>query len=869
MESEMAEELRRHVEELARANIAAGMEPGEAHFAAQRSFGGLAQIEEECRDERTFVWMDQLGSDFRLAARSLRRARGFTFTILLIIALCLAANVAIFSIVDSALLRPLPFHDSGQLVAVYDAYPGAGVNRAGVSAPHYLESKKGIAAFANAATMASSPVTINAGSASERVEAAYVTPSFFPLLGVNAAVGRTFVDEEGYLGRDHVVLLTDGFWREHFNSLGEAIGRTLLIFNEPFTIVGILPPDFHFLSHGAKLWMPLSFSEFYMKLRYGGGFEMIARLRPGATISQGQAEINALNERSLKTDPEGKVMTSVGFHTVVRDLHADHVADLRLVLLFLQAGALFLLTIGAVNAANLTMVRVSGRTKEYSLRQALGASHLRVVRMIVVETLLLSIVGGLLGIGLGAALFRSVTSLAGDRLATDVAPHIDAVVCLVAIGASVLLGLFLALPAVFLSLHRNLSVALTIESRGGTTTRSVHRLRHALIVAQIALTFVLLSGAGLLGLSFARVLAVKPGFLPDKLMTGTVSLVYSDYPGPKQRVEFIERLAVALRALPGVTSAAISTGVPFSGRIQAYGWAIEGNKDSANMVVGQALFSYWISGDYFTTFGIPLLEGRAITDDDAQQQRRICVVDEEFSSRYWPKGDAIGHRLVFSAPSAKGEYLTIVGVVGSVKQDDLADQRAHGAIYVPIQVSWNSFDYMMTLRTEQTPSTLGSEMRTAAAGLAPDLPLYDVKPMTERLDESVAGRRIPFFFGGGFAGLSLMLAAVGIYSVIAFSVAQRKREIGVRMALGAQPDQISWQFVGLCGRLLGIGLPIGLVGAWFTGRAMFALLYDVAPMSPLVIASAAFVLTAFAMLACLIPSFRAARVSPTEALRCE
>jgi predicted permease len=866
IEAELSEEMRAHLEMATEANLAAGMPPEEARCAARREFGGVDQVKEAYRDERGIPWIEDILRDLRFSACSLLRDKGFATTALLILALCLGANVVIFSIVHCVLLQPLPFRDPDRLVAVFNSYPKAGIPNAGVSVPHYLERKSGIAAFADAGVIRYEADTINGSSAPERVDAAIATPSFFHVLGVDAALGRTFTEDEGVAGRNQVVLLSDGFWRRQFNADPSVIGRTLRLANRPFTIIGVMPPDFRFLSYDTKFWTPATFSDDDRRNRHGGGLEMVARLRPDATLVEAQAQIDALNEQTLKKDSFGKQVLSVGFHSTVRDLHADHVSELRPVLLLLQAGVLCLLLVGTVNLANLLMVRATGRTREYSLRQALGAGRWRLVRALLCESWLLSVTGGLLGIGLGASALRTIATLAGSLLPREVSPTLGVTVGFSALGMSLLLGLLLALPVIWLTMRGSLAVALTAESRGGTTARPVHRLRHALIIAQIALAFSLLSGTGLLGLSFTRVLAVKPGFRSANLLTGAVALPWDEYKEPKQRVAFISRLLTAVRTQPGVSAAAISQGMPFSNRVYAIAWEIAGATAAADEFIQEGMATYWISGGYFAALGVPLREGRALADDDAQLGRKVCVVDEEFAHRHWPRGGAIGHRIVLPVDpnQAEREYFTIVGVVGSVKKDDLADEGMRGALYLPIK---DPLEIMVALRTQQAPEAAGSALRAALQQIDPGLPATDVKTMETRINDSVSGRRTPLLLAAIFAGVALLLTAVGIYGVLAYSVAQRRREIGVRMALGARPEQILRQFLGLGVTLLAIGLPLGLVGAFLVGRAMAGLLFGTGPANPLVLCGTAVVLAAIAILACLLPARHAAGVSPAEALR--
>ena len=812
-------------------------------------------------------FVEPLLRDVRQSILSLAREKSFALTVLLIFALCLGANVAIFAVVDTVLLKPLPFREPDRLVASFNSYPKAGVDHAGTSVPHYLERREGVTAFAETAAYRSHGVIIGEAGSPERVEAGEVTPSLFPLLGASTALGRTFTEDEGATGKNQVVVLSDGLWRQRFAADPAVIGRTLRLDTKSYTIVGVMPRDFRFLSLHPMLWLPLAFSDDSRKAdqRHSNNMEMIARLRPEATIAGATAQMSALNERGLKADPYAKLVVDAGFHTVIHDLRSEFTAKLRPVLLFLQAGVLFLLLIGAVNLANLLLVRATGRTKEFSVRQALGAGWAQLARALVVETLLLALAGGLLGLGLGAAALKGIALLAGDQLPVATALTLDVTTCLVALGAALVLGLVLAIPVVWHTLHSDLTLALSAESRGGTTTRSVHRLRHTLIVAQIALAFVLVAGTGLLGLSFRRILAVSPGFRADQVVTGALSLPRTNYKEAKDRVAFVGKLTDALRVLPGVTAAGVTINLPFTGSSDNNAISIEGRA----LEPGESIQAHYTSGvtpGYFATLGIPLREGRYLSSDDSKSSQKVCVIDETVAHRYWPKGGALGHRLINGAPDPKGDYSTIVGVVGAVKQNDLTDQKANGAVYFPYtQFAGSSF--MVAVRTVQSPESVGPMLRSAVLRLDPELPLNDLKTMVGRVDDSLASRRIPFVLAGIFAAMALVLAAVGIYGVLAYSVLQRQREIGVRMALGAQPGQIQAQFLGLGGRMLAIGLPFGLLGAWLAGQAMTGLLFGVAPANPLVLGGTAAVLALVTLLACLLPSRRAARVSPMEALR--
>jgi len=811
--------------------------------------------------------LEALIRDLRLAFRGLRRDKGFTATALLTFALCLGANVALFAVVNAVLVRPLPYPNPGQIVTIFNQYPKAGVDRAGASVPHYLERRSGIAAFAEAAAFRGSGATIGEAGSPTRIASMNVTPSFFRVLGVEPALGRGFREEEGVYGKNDVVILSDGLWRQEFGADPAAIGRKLRVDGSPQTVVGVMAPGFTFGASKAELLAPLCFGDDERKpdQRHSNNMSMIARLRPGATIGAAQSQVDALNKHALEQDPYAKLVVDAGFHTAVADLHTDLVAETRPMLVLLQAGVLFLLLIGAVNLANLLLVRSSARTKEFSVRRVLGAGRLQLARQLVAETLVLSLAGGLLGLGLGWAGLRGLESLGADDLPHFAPYRLDGTVCLVALAASVVTGLLLAVPALWHALRENLAQALSVESRGGTTTRAAHRLRHALIVAQFALAFTLLAGAGLLGISFSRVLSVNPGFRPDNVLTGGVSLPWLRYKDDKPRFEFIRRLGQELRPLPGMSAVGFTTNLPFSGNVNDNAVSIEGQPP----LPGDSLHTHFtsgVAGDFFAAMGIPLREGRLLTDDDSVRSLRVCVVDEDVVRRYWPGRSALGQRLFRGPPGKHEDAYAVVGVVASAKQTDLADVRAKGSIYFPY-IHYASPGVTAVIRTVQAPEKAGPALRAAVLRVDPELAVEDMKTMTARLDESLVARRSPLMLAGIFAGVALVLAAVGIYGVLAYAVAQRRREIGVRMALGALPQQIVAQFLRLGAALVVSGSVLGAIGGWFTGRAMAGLLFGVGPAHPAVFAGTAAVLVAVAMAACLLPAARAARVPPMEALR--
>lgn len=803
----------------------------------------------------------------RQTLRRLARERGFTATVVLTLALCIGANVAIYAVVDAVLVRALPFAEPERLITAVNSYPGAGVERAGASLPNYYDRKTAIKAFASTAIYQGGNATVGDAGSPQRVERARVSPEFFATLGVPLALGRTFTEEEMFYKAANVAILTDGYWRAHFQANPAVLGQTFTVDSQPVTVIGVLPPGFRYLSEKAQFYVPAASNPDDRKpdRRHSNNFGLIARLAPGATLATAQAQIDAFNAEQFKDDPFANLIKGAGFCTKVFGLHADHVREIRPVLMLLQGGVLFLLLIGGVNLVNLLLIRASGRAKEIAVRQALGASGRDIAGGVVLETVLLALIGGLLGLAVGAAGIRLLAALGTDQLPLGATVAFDGRVAVVALAGSVLVGLALALPVIWFNSHTRLAPVLQAESRGGTVTRSTQNLRHAFIVTQVALAYVLLAGAGLLGLSLQRVLSTKPGFNPEQVLTGQIALPWKNYPEMKPRLAFVERLLTELRAQPGVSAVGLSTNLPMTGDTNNNATAIEGIEIKPGDTI-RAHYTSGAVGDYWRVMNIPLVEGRLLEDADNRREQRVCVVDEDFARRYWPGRSALGHRLANGPTFEEKEAFTIVGVVGSVKQTNLAETAAQGAIYFPYQ-HYASMGFSIVMRSTLPAATLAPMLQRTVLAIDPALPVNDIKPMQAWVDDSVVSRRSPAILAGIFAGVALVLAAIGTYGVLAYAVNQRRREIGVRMALGAQPAQVLGQFLGLGVKLLLAGTALGLVGAWGAGRAMKSQLFGVEALHIGVLSVTAAVLLLVVLAATFLPSHRASRVSPIDALR--
>jgi predicted permease len=872
-EQGMSEELRFHLEQHIEDLVRSGVPRAEAERRARLEWGGLNTVREECREARGLRLFDELARQLRYAGRLLLKTPGFTATALLTLAVCLGANLTIFATIDSILLRPLPFPEADRLVTVFNTYPKAGVERDGSSITNYYERRGHIPAFSSLALYLNADASVGEAGSTERESITRITPDFFSTLETAPAIGRTFTDAETSSQTDHVVILTDTYWRQHFNADPQILGRQLRVNAVPRTIVGVLPHDFRFLSSGARLYLPMpSRPEDRLPAeRHSGGNtrHMIARLQSSATLAQAQTQIDAQNATLEADDPMAKMMADAGFRSLVLPLHADYVAAIRPALFLLQAGAITLLLIGAVNLVNLLLIRANGRLKEIAVRQALGASRLHVVSEVIVETTLLTVLGGCLGLAAGAGGIRLLTLLGVDRLPLGSEIVFDTRLAAVAILGSIVLGLALTVPIVFSSLRGQLGSAIQSETRGGTANRSAQRLRHGFIVAQIAFALVLLAGAGLLGLSLEKAMTVSPGFRPDHVLTSRVSVPWSKYESWSARLAFNQRLLADLARRPGVVSAGIVNNVPLSGNIGKSAAAIKGRvRQPGESPRGH--YAYGVDGDYFAAMGVPLREGRFLTASDSRgdsrRTGRACVVDEDFAHYYWPHESALGHLLFLgSDEAADADAFTVVGVVGAAKQAGLTDEAAQGAVYYPYALRTDD-NLFIVIRSSVPPESLAQTVQQAVRQIDPEVPVSDTRSMDTRIAGSLAGRRSPALLAGIFSAIALLLTAVGTYGVFSYSVAQRRHEIGVRMALGARPAQIRGHFLALALKLLAAGTLLGLLGAWLTGQALRTLLFQVPPVHPAIFAAAAAVIGVVSILACLIPSARAARISPTEAL---
>jgi predicted permease len=823
--------------------------------------------------------MDRLLQDLRFAVRLLFKDRSFTATVVATLALCLAANIAIFAIVDGVLFKPLPFPEAHQLVRIYNAYPGAGVENADNGVPDYLDRKREVTAFDEIALFRQAGVTISGTgfNEAERIQSMIVTPSMFRALQTQPLRGQLLTDAHGEVGQERVVVLTYGFWQRVFGGRDDAIGQDVRLGGVPYRVVGVLPAGFVFLNRDIQLFRPAAFTpqEQSDQARHSNNWQMLARLKPEATREQAQSQLNALNAANMERFPQWRdILTNARFRTDVLDFQADLIGGRRATLTMLWGGAIFVLLIGAVNVANLVLVRSTSRIRELATRHAMGATFGRLARQSLTESIVLSMAGGVAGIALGWWAIQSTSFFGIDQLPSGSLVTLD----LRVIGFTGLLvasvGVAVGMIPVVAMRRANMAQVIREEGRSGTQGRGPRLMRRVLVTSQVAFALMLLIGAAVLLASFERVLNINPGFMAENVLIGTVSLPASRYADDALVLSTIDRLLERVRSLPGVAGAGVTTTLPFSGNYSDSVILAEGYQ----MQPGESLISpgqVSVSPGYFEAMHARLLAGRFFTEQDTERSQKVLIIDEELARRFWPDGDALGKRMYMPmnidnlmAKPAEDQMMTIVGIIEPMRLRGLvesAGERRVGNYFWPVKQQPASV-FGMALRTAQAPELLIASVRREINGIDPELPFFGVRTMEDQLSRSLIDRRTPMLLATGFAVVALFLAAIGIYGVLAYQVSQRRREIGIRMALGAASGSIFSLVLREGGLMVGLGAMMGLVGASFLRQTLQSQLYETGAMDPTIVAAVAVVLIAVAFIACVLPARRAAKTDPLIAL---
>jgi putative ABC transport system permease protein len=809
--------------------------------------------------------------------RRLRKTPGFTVVCIVTLALGIGGTTAAFSVVHGVLLRPLPYHDPGRLVGMWHSAPGLGMPQLGQSDASYVQYYRNAQSFASVGGYDETTANLTGVAEPEHVRVVQITASLLPTLGARSLIGRAIGAEDDRPGAPPVVLLSHALWRRRFGAETAVVGRSIQLDGVAHEVIGIMPPTFQFPIATADLWRPIRIDAARVN---AAGFNMFAvgRLRPDVTLARAEAELQTLLLRVPEENPgplTRAMMESAGFRTVLRPLRDDVVGDIRPVLLTVLGTVAFVLLIACANVTNLFLVRAEARQREVAVRTAIGATPAHIGWLFLGESLALAAAGAVAGIAIAWAGLRVLLRFAPAGLPRASEIALDAPTLLVTVGVAGAAGLlFGALPLA--RTGKDLVPMLKDGTKGATTGRERQRMRNAFVVAQVALALVLLAGSGLMARSFQRLREVHPGFQAERVLTLRLALPGAEYRDPYRTAMFEQQIVDRVAALPGVRSAAVTTKIPLlePGRSRTGIW-IEDHPLPPNSVPTVHATAE-VTDEYFRTMGIPLLEGRSFSREATQRATGEAIVSRGFARRFWPNGSALGKRLKAAGPGAP--WATVVGVVGDV-HDDALTTPAEEMVYQPLIVRQEaaagqedvdvSRHIALAVRTVGPPTALTRAVRDAIWTMDRKLPLVDVRPMTEIVAGAMARTTFTLLMLAIAAGVALLLGAIGIYGVISYMVSLRTREIGVRMALGAE----GWRVGGLVVRqgvaLAALGVVLGLVGTLGVGRLAASLLYDVAPTDPLTLGVVSVALLSVAVIASWLPARRAARIDPVDALRSE
>ena len=812
--------------------------------------------------------------DFQYALRVMAREKTFSAAVILTLGLCIGANAAMFTIVNAVLLRPLPYPDAERLVWVANSYARASVAEADNSVPDYYDRREGVPAFEDVALYSHVGRTVGTAAGAERMPGLELTPSLFRILRAQPLRGRLFTEEDAVVGQQQKVILSYALWQQQFGGREAALGHELRVNGVPHVVIGVMPQGFVWVDPETRLYLPLAFGpeDRSDERRHSNNYLMVARLEPGASMEQAHRQILAINAAQLEASPIKQMLLDAGYTTVVMPLQDRVVRDVRGTLYLLWGGVAFVLLIGAVNVTNLTLVRATARAREFATRQALGAGQWQLTRQLLAESLLLTAIAGMAGLLVGSAIVRTIAAGAQDRIPRASEIGVDAATVLFTIAVTVIVGGLVALLPLAHATRLSPAQAVREEGRGGTAGRGTRFARRALVTAQVGFAFMLLIGAGLLLASFREILTINPGFQPEGVLTGRISLPPTAYQKDEEIISFAERLLDRASAQPGVVAVGLGTSAPFTDSYSDSVIFAEGYV----MPPGESVLSparNAVTLGYFAALQIPVRRGRVIDHRDTPSSPPVVVIDEKLAAKFWPGQDPVGKRMYqpnsieeAGRPGPNTRWLTVIGVVGEVRQRGLVSQTERfGAYYFPLTQS-PSRNFTMVARTSSDPLALAPAIRREIAALNPELPFYNVLTLRSRVEESVAGRRTAMMLAVGFGAIALLLATIGIYGVLAYQVTQRTREIGIRMALGSDARRVFALVLGEGAALLAIGFVVGLAGAYAMRRAVQGELYGVDAMEPSVVGGVAAVLAVVALAACALPARRAARIDPVIAL---
>lgn len=861
VEDELDDELLFHAEQQRDKYVKSGMTLNEAARLVRIEFGGIDQVKEDCREARGVQLMETLLKDVLYALRTLRKTPGFTCVALLTLGLGIGVNTAIFSIVDAVLLRPLPYKDPASLIAMNETTPKVGT--ISVSYLDFQDWRAQSRSFSEMAAVSSVGFNLAGIDQPEHVSGEAVSPNYLSMLGVRPVLGRDFDASEGNAGTAPVVLLSYQLWQSKFGGQSDALGRTISLNDRGFTIIGVFPPDFRSINkvdmmEPLGVWLTNNSDAAERGSR--GDMLVVGRLASRASFGQARAEMEGIAARLAQAYPG----TNGQFGISLQPVREVFVSGLRPAILILFGAVIFVLLIACANVANLFLMRGAGRTREIALRIALGASRGRIIRQLLAESFVLAILGGVFGLALAAAGINGIARLIPMGMLSGADFKLDGMVLLFAGVAVVLSALLFGLaPAVQATKP---SVQSELKDGGRSTAAGQNRWRAVLAVAEVSLALVLLVGAGLMMKSLYRLLAVDPGIRSDRVLTMEMSLRKSQYDKDITRLNFWQQTAERVRALPGVESVALGTAIPLTDDHSRADVTIEG---MALPKPGSFPHpdSHTVSPGYAHTLGVPVLRGREFADADTENAPPVAMINARMAREYFPNENPVGKRIKFGHPSDPSKWMTIVGVVGDTRLYGLANP-SRLELYVPFRQDVPGHMYLVA-KSAMDPGALTSAIRGAVREIDKDQAIYSISTMDQLIVNSVSTRRITLILLGLFSTLALVLAAIGIYGVISYSVAQRTHEIGIRMALGAQRTDVMRMVLAQGARIVGAGVVIGWAASLGLTRLLANLLFSVSTADPLTFSAVALTLILVAMLASYIPARRTLRVDPIVALRYE
>lgn len=876
-DEKFSDEIHEHLEMLTEENVRRGMSLAEARREARIRLGGVIQLRETHRELTGLPFLETIFQDVRYALRILRKSRGFTAVVALTLGLGIGASTAVFSLVDAVLLKPLPFPHADRIAFPWQVVPASlnlGYDKGTWDRVEFLDFSHELKTFEDLGAFQSDSFNLTGLGEPVRLNGLRASAEFFPVLGVSPTLGRTFTDEEDHPGHEHEVILSNALWQERFGGDPDILGRTLELNGAPYSIIGVMPrgfafpranempPNFNFAPQ-VQLWVPLALNRGPRIPAEPSELAVIGRLRPNLTISQAQAELTILGKHFAD-----EYHFSVSFFQyAVTPLARQVAGDTRQPLLLILAAVGVVLLIACSNVASLLLTRSLGRKRELTLRTALGAGNSRLIRQLLTESVVLASAGGVVGILLAKAAIVAAKIFGPSTIPRLGEASLDIRVVLFAIGITLLTGILFGLAPALGTTRGNLFESLKEGGHRSGSSRVAQKTRQLLVVSQIALALVLVITAGLLTRTFYHLLSVDPGFHPAHVLTFQLSLPAVKYPDQSHTTSFYNETLRRLQELPRVQSAGVTETIPMSGATENTAIRVPGRVEFSSM--GVPIANYTIaSPGYFAAVGTPILRGRPFRELDTADSMPVTVISETMAKKFWPGQDPLGKQV--APKSLLYPLATIVGIAADVKRLSLRESPPP-EMYVPYtQRVWPSLLTMnVVLRTAQDPSSISANVREAIHSVDPDLPLADIKPLADIVADSMTTPRFSVLLLSAFGGLALLLAAIGMYGVISYNVAQRTQEIGIRIALGAQRRDVL-QIVFRYGiRLTAFGIGIGLAVAFGVTRLMNSFLYGVQATDPLTFASVVAVLVLVALAACYIPARRAMKVDPMVALRYE